>query len=214
MLVTAAMLKFAPGLSAGEIGRIPRILNNIEKCEQEENWQELSGLLDSLWNPAVDFVRDYERFGADDFLQQFVNSTDSERVDVFRTLVPLLQVKDKFIWNKVVAGLAFYKYPPAEQMLADYPDSPVKAVLYAILGYRRAYRWAIDRLSELDREPVAENSEMMTERMAYLNLLYWLAEPGSLPFVNELIKLEKNEIIKSAAERVRDRIYSLHPETE
>ena len=210
--VLAAFVGIAPAEDCGK--NVPAILVEIEQCDVNENRQELIGLLRCLWAPAVDLVKDYDDFIKEDTFEKIENANYKDRLDIIRVLVPLLKSKDRIIKNEVVAALAYYRYPTTKQLLADYPDSPQKAIFYAILRYGSSYRWAIDQLEKLKRgENQGENISII-DWMAYLNLLYRLAEPGSLSYVNELGQSSLPEEIRARAELVKARILELHPEVK
>ncbi len=211
VLIVSTALCLASPLSAREYeDNIPAILDRIEELESESDSAELVELLRCLSKPAEELITDDDLFFSEDALVKIEAATDACRLRVYTVLVPLSSSEDWLVAQEAAASLAYYGYTPAGQMLDRYPDGPLKAVLYAIVDYKSSYRWAIDRLLELQRksQPGAGRGEA---GRVYLGLLYHLAEPLSLPFLNQLISSDVEPEIRAHAELARKRILGLHP---
>ncbi|MEE9552830.1 MAG: hypothetical protein V3W18_00930 [candidate division Zixibacteria bacterium] len=202
-----------PSVSAGRDcdQSIGEVLERIENHDQNGDRQELLELLRCLWAPAVEFIDDYDKFASNRILDDIEEATHNDRLDVIRVLDPMMVSKDQIIRGEVAAALAYYRYPWAKQLLSDYPDGPQKAVFYAILDYKRMYRWAIDQLTKTDIRERNGESDLLTERMAYMNLVFHLAEPASLPYLDRTIGSTSEKKIKDRARMARDRILKLYP---
>ncbi len=191
---------------------IGEVLERIEKHEKNGDRQDLIDLLRCLWVPAVEYVNDYDKFIAEGVFDDIEEATYGDRLDVIRVLDPMIDSKDSILRGEVAAALAYYGYPPAKQWLRDFPDGPQKAIFFAILDHKRAYRWAIDQLKIADIKERSGENDLLVERMAYLNLIFYLAEPASLPFLDGLLVSAADEKIKDRAKMAKDRILELHPE--
>lgn len=216
-LILAAIMSIsrasAPVRSAEDCGmRVPEILRKIESQKEKGDRRESLELLRCLGVPAEEMVRSYDEFIQEKTLVDLEEATYKDRLDVIRILVPLLETKDRIVKNEIVAVLAYYRYPPAKQLLSNYPDGPQKAVFYAILGHGRAYLWAIDQLETSKRSEATEDSAFVVEQMAYLNLLYYLSEPRSLPYIDKFIESSQPGTVKNRAEMVRRKICETHPD--
>lgn len=190
---------------------IAETLKRIEKHDENGNRQDLIDLLRCLWVPAVEYVNDYDKFIADDIFDDIEEATYGDRLDVIRVLDPMIESKDSIVRGEIAAALAYYGYPPAKQWLRDFPDGPEKAIFYAILDHKRTYRWAIDQLNKTEIREKNGESDLLVERMAYLNLIFHLAEPASLPYLDSIIGSTMEEKVISRAEMARVRILELHP---
>lgn len=189
-----------------------KILERIEGYDPIEDRAILLEQLRCLLKPAEDLASDTDRLMSDKTFQDIEEATLNNRLSVIKIIVPLTKVRDRIISDEAAAVLAYYRYPPAKQMLSRYPNGPLKAVLYAILGYGRAYRWAIDRMEWLEHGKDIPDSVSFNEWKAYMNLLYHLAEPGSIFFLDGVIASSQPEPIKKRAEEIKARILKLHPE--
>jgi hypothetical protein len=201
----------SPVLSRDCGDNVPALLERIEGMKSETDTSELVELLKCLSKPAERWVRDYGSFASEQAMKKIEKETEPYRLRVYKILIPLSSSGDWLVADEAAAALAYYGYTPAGQMLDNYRDGPLKAVLYAIIGYKRSYLWAIDRLLESDRVSHPEDDSIEV-RMAYLGLLYHLAEPRSLPFLNGLISSQENPEVRARAELVRERILKSNPE--
>jgi hypothetical protein len=191
---------------------VQEILKAIETCDPAADRAKLIELIGLLWAPAARFVSNYDEFIGESTMEDIEKATYEDRLDVIRILVPLINRKDPILTNEIAAAFSYYNYPPAKQMLSDYPDGPQKAVFYAILGHGRSYRWAVDQYEKIGRGGSDSIKSAVVEKLAYLNLLYFLAQPESLPFVRRVEADSEILKIRERAARVRDRIMRLHPE--
>lgn len=187
------------------------ILDRIEDFPPEMDTAKLAELLKCLYAPAAGYVKEYDSFASEKSLEKIWNETNQNHLRVIKILAPLTRSDDWLLVQETAAALAYYGYPPSQELLTGYPDGPIKAVLYSILGYKRSYGWAIDQFCRLERQSKPDSSALVA-KMTYLNLLYHLTMPASLPFVNSLVDSSQPEMIKVRAELIRQRIRSLHPE--
>jgi hypothetical protein len=71
----------------------------------------------------------------------------------------------------------------------------------------------VDHYQKADRESRSEPELALVNKMAYLNLLYHIAMPQSLPFLRKLLERQEPEKAKARAKMALDRILTLHPES-
>ncbi len=187
------------------------LLERIENFRSKTETGKLAGLVKCLYAPAAHYVDEYDSFASEESLERIRDETRQDRLKVIKVLVPLSRSDDWLLAQEAAAALAYYGYPPSQELLSIYPDGPIKAIFYSILGYERSHRWGIDQFCRLDRQSTPDSSAMVS-KMTYLNLLYHLASPASLPFINSLIESSQPEMIRARAELIRQRIMSLHPE--
>jgi len=192
-------------------GTVSDLLDRIESFHAKTDTGKLAGLVKCLYAPAAHYVKEYDSFASEEILRKIDKETHQDRLRVIKVLVPLTRSDDWLLAQESAAALAYYGYPPSQELLTNYPDGPIKAILYSILGYQRSYRWGIDQFNRVERQS-RPDSLILVAKMNYLNLLYHLASPASLPFVNSLIVSSQPEMIKARAELVRQRIIALHPE--
>lgn len=192
-------------------GTVSDLLDRIENFQPETETERLARLVKCLYAPAAYYVKEYDSFASEEILGEIERETHQNRLRVIKVLIPLTRSDDWLLVQQAAAALAYYGYSPGQELLASYPDNPVKAVLYSILGYERSYRWSIDQFNKAERQAKPDSSTLAA-KMTYLNLLYHLATPASLPFVNDLIDSWPSEIIKARAGLIRQRIVALHPE--
>lgn len=209
IMITGGLLLSTGPPDCGD--EVADILDRIERVESDSDAIRLSRLLACLSEPAREFVRDYDSFASEEVLDEIERKTAENRLRVIKVAVPLSASKDWLVSQEAAAALAYYGYTPAGQMLDEYPDGPLKAVLYAIVGYDRSYRWAVDQFRKIERSSKPDSS-LKKARMAYLNLMFHLAEPQSLPFLNEVISSGNDGELKARADLAKNRILELHPE--
>jgi len=214
LLISVMVLIWIPSFAKAVDCDLPvkKILANIEKLDMSKDRDSLLVLLECLWSPAELFIMNYDYFIEDSTFAIHERETYDDRLDVVKILVPMLKTKDLVLRNDIVAALAYYKYPETRQLLSHYPFGALKAVFYALLDYKRSYLWAIDQLDRTENLANSREREDRDERMAYLNLLYYLAEPGSLPFLNKFIVSSQNQTEKDRAILARDKILAAHPD--
>jgi hypothetical protein len=188
-------------------------LDMIEDYPSKTDTGKLVELLKCLYAPAARYVKEYDSFASEESLEKIRNETHQNRLKVIKLLIPLTRSDDWFLAQEAAAALAYYGYPPSQELLANYPDGPVKAILYSILGYERSYRWGIDRFIRVERQSKSD-SPALAAKMTYLNLLYHLATPESIPFLNNLIASSQPQMIKARALLIKQRIIALHPEVK
>lgn len=211
LLITMALCSTYPAFARECGDDIPRLLDRIEEIKPASDGAELVKLLKCLSEPAETWVRDYDAFASEQAMKRIEQETDTYRLRVYKILVPLSSSEDWLVANEAAAVLAYHGYTPAGQMLESYPDGPLKAVVYAVVGYKNSYRWAIDRLLVMDRVSNPED-DSIEARMAYLGLLFHLAEPQSLPFLNGLISSDRDPRVRARVELIKQRILELNPQ--
>lgn len=210
LILLLSMSASAPAASDCD-GTVSGLLDRIESSRPKTDTGKLAELVKCLYAPAAYYVKEYDSFASEEILRKIDKETHQDRLRVIKVLVPLTRSNDWLLAQEAAAALAYYGYPPSQELLTNYPDNPIKAILYSILGYQRSYRWGIDQFCRLDRQSTPDSSAIVA-KMTYLNLLYHLALPASLPFVNSLIDSSRPEMIKVRAGLVRQRIIALHPE--
>jgi hypothetical protein len=204
----------APAPSALDCdGTASDLLSRIENFQPETETGELAQMVKCLYAPAAYYVRQYDSFASEEVLEDIERKTDQNRLRAIKILIPFTRSEDWLLVQESSAALAYYGYSPSRQLLANYPDTPVKAVLYSILGYEQSVRWGIDQFNRAERESEPD-SLSLAAKMTYLNLLYHLAAPASLPFIEGLIDSSQSEIIKTRAKLIRQRVIVLHPGLE
>ena len=213
LLILLVSISAAAARASDCDGTVSDLLDRIEDFQPETETGKLGGLVKCLYAPAAYYVKRYDSFASENILGEIEKETHQDRLKVIKVLVRLTHSDDWLLAQEVAAALAYYGYPPSQQLLANYPDGPVKAVLYSILGNESSYRWGIDQFNRIERQ-TKPDSLALAAKMSYLNLLYHLAAPASLPFVNSLIDSSQPEMIKARAELIRQRIIALHPELE
>ena len=171
-------------------------LISFVKCIYEPVWNYVEHP-DSLWDP--------------DFDSTIFERTWKDRERVIRDVAPLAKSADDSLRLAAAAALAYYNYPPSNQILKYYPDGPFKAVLYAILNDTVEVGWTIDRYLAAEKLAGTDPETSLRDRMIYLGLLYHIAMPNSVPFINELIQNEKSVELNNAAAAVKRRITLLNP---
>jgi hypothetical protein len=211
LMVCTVLWLAAPVVSRECGNNIPELLDRIEKAESDSDSAELAELIRCLSEPAGKWISDDDAFFSEDALEKIEAETNRDRLRVYKILIPLVASDDWLVSREAAGSLAYFGYAPAGQMLDGYPDGPLKAVLYAIVDYKDSYRWAIDRLLRIERGSQPEG-DLHDVRTTYLGLLFHLAEPLSLPFLNKLILSGDDPEIRARAQQVKRRILELNPE--
>lgn len=105
-------------------------------------------------------------------------------------------------------ALAYYRWENSYDYLTDCDnDRPGrKAIVYAILGDKRAIPWIIEQYKKLDNKYRKNPIQSHSQKMTFLNALYHLASAESLPFIEEVIANPKPKEIKARAIKVKERI--------
>ncbi len=212
LILLLSITASAPTASGCE-GTVTDLLDMIEDFPPKTDTGKLVELLKCLYAPAATYVKEYDSFASEKSLEKIWNETHQNRLKVIRLLVPLTRSDDWLLAQEAAAALAYYAYPPSQELLANYPDGPIKAILYSILGYERSYRWGVDRFIRVERQSKPDSSALAA-KMTYLNLLYHLASPESIPFLNNLIDSSQPQMIKARALLIKQRIIALHPEVK
>lgn len=194
-------------------GTVSDLLNRIEDFQPKRETGKLAQLVKCLYAPAACYVKEYDSFASEEILGEIGRETDQNRLRVIKVLIPFTRSEDWLLVQESSAALAYYGYPPGRELLANYPDNPIKAILYSILGYEQSYRWGIDQFNRAERQSKPDSSALVA-KMTYLNLLYHLATSASLPFVDSLIHSSQSEMERARARLIRQRIIALHPELE
>lgn len=187
-------------------------LSQITSLKSTEDSVELIPIMKCISSPVWFYVEHPDSFWSPDFGARIYEKTWRDYLSVMKTLIPLTKSSNDSLRLQTAAALAYYNYPPSDQMLKDYPDGPFKAVLFAILNDTMIIGWVEDRYDKaLAQAPInPEISER--DRMIYLGLLYHIAMPRAIPFLNRLIRFESSDNLKAAAMKAEERIKTLHPE--
>jgi hypothetical protein len=151
----------------------------------------------------------YEYFASATVIGKIIKSTESTKKMALKILPKYL--KSKLLINRCHAAeaLAFYRWPSAFEYLiecktkADIYQSPT---IYAILGDKRAVPVIIEEYRKLDKEYRSKPIHSYRQKMILLNVLYHLASPDSLSFVEEVIANPRPKEIKPRALKVKKRI--------
>ena len=189
-------------------------LDLIESRLSANDSVRLTEPVNCLSHPAEFYVSHYDDFIKDGVMKRIEAETRNERLRVFKLLMPLARSGNRDLSLEAMAALAYYRYHPSADMMGIYPDGPKKAVLLAIVGQRRSFIWAMNQYEILDRAGDVGAGDKTIAKMAYLNLLYYLAEPGSLEFVKDIIRRPESDSIIARAQLIIERIYQLNPETK
>jgi hypothetical protein len=187
-------------------------LEEIKQNSSSDGVEKLIGPVLCLSQKADYYADHYDEFIKSGVMEKIEAETEKNRLKVIRLLVPLTDSPSRELRQAAVAALAYYRYHPSGDMLDEYPDGAKKAVLYAIVGYRNAMVWAIDEFDFLDRDGDSGDEETIIGQMACLNLLYYLAEPQCLQFIESVMLRHEPLLVRVRAMMVKDRIYQLHPE--
>lgn len=187
-------------------------LEEIKQHSSSNDVEKLIGPVLCLSQKADYYAVHYDEFIESGVMEKIEAETEKNRLKAIRYLVPLTDSPSREQMQAAVAALAYYRYHPSGDMLDRYPDGAKKAVLYAIVGYRNAMVWAIDEFDFLDRDGDSVDEQTIIGKMACLNLLYYLAEPQCLQFIESVLLRPEPLLIRVRAIMVKDRIYQLHPE--
>jgi hypothetical protein len=154
----------------------------------------------------------YEYFASPTAITKIYKVNKPTQASAYDILPALLQHEDQDIRCSAARNLAFYAWPDSfEYLLAcEESDAPHKtAILFAILGDKRAIPWIIQQYKLIEKKYTTKPIFSYPEKMTYLNALYHLADPKSLPFIESVINNPKPEKIKARAMKVKQRIQEL-----
>ena len=174
----------------------------------------------------------YEYFASPTAISRIVGRNEATRDLAYEVLPQFLQFPET--QQSAAKALAYYRWPQSYEYLVEvqgsseplgFPGWPQsieyklairgsteKAILFAMLGSTKAVPWIIQQYERFDRVFRSRPIFSYPQKMTYLNALYHLATPETLPFLDEVLKNPKPEKVKPRAEMVRDRILELFPQ--
>jgi hypothetical protein len=188
-------------------------LKAISKVDPKSDRPEVGYEIHCLYHWVTYLEMGYEYFASPTAIRKIQKENESTKDLAYKVLPKFLESPSPHIRCNASKALAYYGWPRSYEYLMRCKGTTDKAILFGILGDRRAIPWVIEQFKRVDkryRNPMSGYSY----KMIYLNALYHLASPEILPFINETIKDPRPEKIKPRAEKVRDRIYELFPEIE
>jgi hypothetical protein len=174
-----------------------------------------SGLISSircLWRPALKYVEDFEEFASDSVLTKIEKETRKDRLEVYKTLFPLINSRYDIIKGEAAAALAYYHYHPAAERLSYFPNDRMKVVLYSILEFKNGMEWAINYYDRISVAGNLDSDSTYIDKISVLNLVYHLCDPKSLIFLDRVINDEKDGRVRSKAEKIKERLIDKFPE--
>jgi len=158
----------------------------------------------------------YEYFASPTAIPRIQKENESTKDLIWQTLPPFLD--SPYYRGNAAKALAYYRWPDSFRYLMECEVCETaltcKAILFAILGDKRAIPWIIEQFQKVDRKYRSRPRFSYNTKMTYLNALYHLASPEILPFISRVIENPRPEKIRPRAEKVRDRIYELFPEAK
>ncbi len=198
---------------AGECLDSPReYLERLERRIPAEGEDGRGTILFNLYclRSKVDYLAmGYEYFASPTAIDKIHGENRETRPAAYRILPPLLRSKDPEIRCSAARTLAFYGWPesyPSLRACEDGDLAKTDAILHAILGDKRAIPWIIERYRAVEKKYRTKPMFSYPEKMTYLNALYHLADPESLPFIEGVIEHPKPEKIRERAIKVKERI--------
>jgi hypothetical protein len=195
---------------------------------QEYYLKQLAGVdpksgegIDSCFNYTMHFeMASYTGFSESDTSQNTEKSANDPLKNLaLRLLPPFLKSPSEEVRCNTARALASYHWPGIyEHIMACPMDVHEKAAYLAVLGDKRARPWIVNQYKDLYMKE-GRKAEMgideTVEKWMLLNTLYPFASPEILPFINTVIKDNKNNYdVKARAIKIRKRIYELYPETK
>jgi hypothetical protein len=187
-------------------------LSQVTSFKSTEDSAELIPIMKCISSPAWFYVNHPDSFWSADFNASIYEKTWRDYLSVVKILVPFTNSSIDNLRLETSAALAYYDFPPSDQILKNYPDGPFKAVLFAILNDTTTIGWVEDRYDKALAKAQINPEISERDRMIYLGLLYHIAMPRAIPFLNRLIKYEASDKLRAAAMKAEQRIKSLHLE--
>ncbi|MFA5143608.1 MAG: hypothetical protein WC522_05520 [Candidatus Omnitrophota bacterium] len=162
------------------------------------------------------FVLGYEYFASPAAIGKIDKENEASRKMVWAVLPKFLKSRLEINRRAAAETLAYYRWPGAYEYLAGCAISQPerRAVLYAILGDKRAVPWIIEQYRKIDSAYRKNPGQSYPMKMTFLNALYHLASPESLSFVEEIIGSPRPEKIKPRAIKVKQKIEEKLGKTE
>lgn len=169
---------------------------------------EEQGDIFCLYSDVVYFEMGYEHFASPTVINKIRNETESSKKQAVEVLPKFLKSTSSKNRCFAAEALAYYRWAPSYEYLADCDeDRPGrKAIVYAILGDKRAVPWVIQQYEKLDKKYQKKPKQSYSQKMDLLNSLYHLASSESLPFVEDVIANPKPKEVKARAIKVKKRI--------
>lgn len=149
-------------------------------------------------------------------LSQIYEENEPLKERVFELVLPFLDSPDHDIRCEAARALAYYRWPDSFMHLIKCDSVDAELALFIVLGDKRAVPWIIKRYNKYEitngiRPPVTGHYSY--ERKQCIMALYHFASPEILPFIDEIIENSSDELLTEIADKVRDRIFELFPET-
>ncbi len=154
----------------------------------------------------------YEYFASPTAIARIRKANKKTKSLAYEILPGLLRHKDRDIRCSAARSLAFYAWSESFDSMTECDENyapRTKAILFAILGDKRAVPWIIRQYKIVEKKYRTKPIFSYPDKMTYLNALYHLADPVSLPFIESVIKNPKPEKIRMRAVKVRQRIQKL-----
>lgn len=209
-VIPCAIVSIAPAQDCSR--DINYYLGQVTSFKSTEDSAELIPIMKCISSPVWSYVEHPDSFWSADFNVSIYEKTWRNYLSVIKVLIPLTKSSIDSLRLETAAALAYYGFPPSDQILKNYPDGPFKAVLFAILNDTTTIGWVQDRYDEAQAQAQINPEFSERDRMIYLGLLYHIAMPRAIPFLNRLIKYEASDKLKAAAIKAEERIKTLHPE--
>jgi hypothetical protein len=173
--------------------------------------KDQSNLILCLCNKVNYYILGYEYFASPTALDKINKENEPIRKMVWGTLPKFLKSKSEINRCAATQALAYYKWPGSYEYLTvcENIDPERKAISYAVLGDKRAIPWVIGQYKNIDSLYKKNPQQSYPQKMTYLNALYHLASPESLPFIEEIINNPASKEIKERATKVKKRILEI-----
>lgn len=194
------------------------VSGNAGEClDSPENYlQELSNVniheeqisIFCLYHCVVYFEMGYQHFASSAVIDKIIKETGSSRKQAFEVLPKFLRSKSSTNRCFAAEALAYYRWENSYEYLTDCDnDRPGrKAIIYAILGDKRAIPWIIEQYKILDKKYRKNPIQSYSQKMTFLNSLYHLASSEAMPFIDDVIANPRPKEIKERAQKVKERI--------
>ena len=155
----------------------------------------------------------YEYFATPNALEKVERMTKPHRERIFDIVPRFLDSEIPQIRRLAATALAYYRWSKSFEYLVEQTDNSTseKCVLFAILGDKRAIPLVIEMYRKVDKKYHSRPQFGYPEKMNCLNALFHLASPTILPFIDSVIENPTPSDIKERAEKVRQRILELYP---
>ena len=158
-------------------------------------------------------VMGYEYFATPKALKRVERMTRPYRERVYGIVPRFLDSEIPLMRRYAINALAYYRWSKSFEYLAQNADNSLseRCVLFAILGDKRAIPLVMEMYREVDKKYRSHPQFSYPEKMNCLNALFHLASPNILPFIDSVIGNPRPSDVKERAEKVRQRILELYP---